>query len=134
MIQYTALGKDVLQFAFIKHISHCVALDKAHETGINKGTKQLVVRPTEENMHRLSSVMHARSKMQEVVKQLVGIGNSECGEPHHLPDKVSTKSQHTLVKTEDNSSSMLESLRQSGMFQYVEENRGLVNLFGRHKS
>ena len=95
--------------------------------GINKGTKQLVVRPTEENMHRLSSVMHVRSKMQEVVKQLVGIGNSECGESHHLPDKVSTKSQHTLVKIEHNISSMLETLRQSGMFQYVEENRGLVN-------
>lgn len=131
MIQYTALGKDVLQFAFIKHISHCVALDEAHEMGINKGTKQLVARPTEENMHRLSSVMHACSKMQEVVKQLVGIGNSECGESHHLPDKVSTKGQHTLVKTEHN---ILESLRQSGMFQYVEENRGLVSLFSRHKS
>ena len=70
-------------------------------------------------------MMHTCSKMQEVVKRLVGVGNPECGESHHLPDKVSTKSQYTVVKVEHNISRMLEILRPSRMLQNVDENRGL---------
>jgi len=36
--------------------SHCVGLDEAHEMGINKGIKQLVVRPTKDNMQRLATI------------------------------------------------------------------------------
>ena len=88
--------------AFTERISHCVALDEAHEMGINKGTKQLVVRPTEENMHRISCVMHYRSKIHEMVKHIVKVGDSELGQSNHLPDKVSTKNYYTLVKVENN--------------------------------
>ena len=41
--------KDVLQLLSpCVFISHCVAMDEAHEMKINKGTKQLAGRPTEE--------------------------------------------------------------------------------------
>ena len=37
--------------SFRQRVSRCVGLDEAHEMGINRGVKQLVVRPTEDNMH-----------------------------------------------------------------------------------
>lgn len=36
--------------SFTPRVSHCVGLVEAQEMGINKGTKQLVVRPTEDDM------------------------------------------------------------------------------------
>jgi len=114
-------------------ISH-VALDEAHKMEINKGTKQLVVCPAEENMHRISCVMHYRSKIHEMVKHIVKVGDSELGQSNHLPDKVSTKNYYTLVKVENNVLRMQESLRQSRMFEAVDSNRGLVNFLAKIKA
>jgi len=74
------------------------------------------------------------SKIHEMVKHIVKVGDSELGQSNHLPDKVSTKNYYTLVKVENNVLRMQESLRQSRMFEAVDSNRGLVNFLAKIKA
>jgi len=42
---------------------HCEALDEVHEVKINKEAKGMVVRPTDDNMHRLSNSLPFMARM-----------------------------------------------------------------------
>ena len=42
---------------------HCEALDEVHEMKINKEAKRMVVRPTDDNMHRLSNSLPFMARM-----------------------------------------------------------------------
>ncbi len=107
-------------------------LDNAHEMGINKGTKQLVVRLTEDNMHRISTMMHYKANVHAMIKALLNISPYQS---HHLPDKVSPKHCFTLVKVNNNiSRMMMESIQQSKMLTAVSFNRGLVNFISNIKA
>lgn len=107
---------------------HCVGLDEAHEMGINKGIKQLVVRPTKDNMQRLATVMHYRAKVQNSLTSVAGTAYKECQYSHHLPDEVIAKVPYTTKKTETNFTEMMSTLQQSNTFEVVCSDRGLFNL------
>ena len=107
--------------------SHCVGLDEAHEMGINKGIKQLVVRPTKDNMQRLATVMHHRAKIQNSLTSVAGTAYKEPQHSHHLPDKVTTKVSYTTKKIETNITKMMSTLQQSNTFEVVSSDRGLFN-------
>ena len=107
--------------------SHSVGLDEAHEMGINKGIKQLVVRPTNDNMQRLATVMHYRAKVQNSITSVAGTAYKECQHSHHLPDEVISKVPYTSKKIETNIAEMMSTLKQSNTFEVVVSDRGLVN-------
>ena len=93
--------------------------------GINRGVKQLVVRPTEDNMHRLTCTMQYRSLIQHAIKELVSYTNVPSS---HLPDKASIKASY-LTKVDKNIITMMDSLHQCQIFTAVATNRGLHNYF-----
>lgn len=107
--------------------SHCVGLDEAHEMGINKGIKQLVVRPTKDNMQCLATVMHHRAKIQNSLISVAGTAYKEHQHSHHLPDEVTTKVSYTTKKIETNITKMMSTLQQSNTFEVVSSDRGLFN-------
>ena len=107
--------------------SHCVGLDEAHEMGINKSIKQLVVRPTKDNMQRLATVMHHRAKIQNSLSSVAGTAYKEHEHSHHLPDVVTAKVSYTTKKIEINITKMMSALQQSNTFEVVGSDRGLSN-------
>ena len=99
--------------------SHCVGLDEAHEMGINKSIKQLVVRPTKDNMQRLATVMHHRAKIQNSLSSVAGTAYKEHQHSHHLPDVVTAKVSYTTKKIEIIITKMMSALQQSNTFEVV---------------
>ena len=104
---------------------HCEALDEVHEMKINKEAKSMVVRPTDDNMHRLSNSLPFMARMAATfTKELfperlsTSVQDAICG-------KVST----TILKVEENIRMMIQVVTGSGMFEVVTENRGLWNYF-----
>ena len=103
---------------------HCEALDELHEMKINKEAKSMVVRPTEDNMSRVSSSLPFRAKMMEKFISQVFPERSKLTSKHGISIKVSL----TLSKVEENILAMQQAIDTRGAFQVIKENRGLKNI------
>ena len=103
---------------------HCEALDELHEMKINKEAKRMVVRPTEDNVSRISSSLPFRAKMMENFISQVFPERTKLTSKHGITIKVST----TLSKVEENVLAMQQLIDNKGAFEVIKENRGLKNI------
>ncbi len=103
---------------------HCEALDELHEMKINKEAKCMVVRPTEDNMHRISTSLPFRAQMMEKFISQLFPERSKLTIQHGIATKVST----TLSKVEANILAMQQVIDTNRAFEVVQENRGLKNI------
>ena len=90
---------------------HCEALDEVHEMKINKEAKGMVVRPTDDNMHRLSNSLPFMARMAATfTKQLF----PECLSST-VQDAVCGTASATLLKVEGNIRVMIKVVTANGM-------------------
>jgi len=96
-----------------------------HKMKINKEAKSMVVRPTDDNMHRLSNSLPFMARMAATfTKQLF----PECLSST-VQDAVCGTASATLLKVEGNIRVMIKVVTANGMLEVVTENRGLWNHF-----
>ena len=109
---------------------HCQALDEVHEMKINKKAKSMVVRPTDDNMHRLSNPLPYMARMAAAfTEQLFPERLSTT-----VQDAVCGKASATLLNVEGNIRVMILVATANGMLEVITENRGFVESLHPHTS
>lgn len=107
---------------------HSVGIDEAHETLINKHTKQAIVRPSKEYIDRMAKYIPHRTKQLDKFKAEI-LNTSEQSYVRHatLPTILTTdhcthKHEHNVIKLMEKVEELLPS------FDQISANRGLVNV------
>jgi len=109
---------------------HCEALDEVHELKINKKAKSMVVRPTDDNMHRLSNPLPCMARMAAAFTEQLF---PECLSTSEQ-DAVRGKTSATLLNIVGNIRVMIQVATANGMLEVVTENRRFVESLHPHTS
>ena len=121
--------KDLQSGKFVASLSgrpgHSVAIDEAHEMKVNKDLKSAIVRPSTENMNRLSLYLGHRAKMIDNLKRQLMKQQTTS-----MPNKTSLQTtKQPDLKSVDNIRSMLAKVQSGVLLPSTSTTNVLRNSF-----